>query len=118
MTILQGCANKFSICICAKRLGTLDRCTKSTVDDKLWEDTKGSRHTEEDCVVAGFTKTIVLEKDARVLAESVDDQTSSGIGETHSINVGIRVLGFAMLGQNTWRDFVNLAYKLEHGVIW
>ena len=36
---------------------------------------------------------------------------------THSVNVRIRVLGLAMLGQNTWGDLVDLADQLEHGII-
>lgn len=37
---------------------------------------------------------------------------------TYSIDVGVWVLGLAVLGQDTWGDLVDLADKLEHWVFW
>ena len=34
------------------------------------------------------------------------------------VHVRVWVLGLSMLRQNTWSNVVNLAYELEHGVIW
>jgi len=48
-------------------LRTLDRCTNSTVNDQLREDTNGTGDTKENCVVAGLGETVVLEKYTRVL---------------------------------------------------
>ena len=42
------------------------------------------------------------------------EQTGRG---TYSINIGVRVLGLAVLGQDARSDLVNLADQLEHGVI-
>lgn len=38
-------------------------------------------------------------------------------GRTYSINVGVGVLGLAVLSQDARRDLVDLADELEHGVI-
>lgn len=67
----------------------------------MGEDTNGAGDTEEDGVVAGLGEAVVLEED-------------TGVG----IDVGEGVLGLSMLGEDTWRDLVNLADKLEHGVVW
>lgn len=73
--------------------------TDGTVNDELGKDTNGTRHTEEYGVVVGLSQTVVLQQDTRV-----------------SVNIGVGVLGLAMLGQNARGDFVDLADQLEHGV--
>lgn len=35
---------------------------------------------------------------------------------TYCVDVGVRILGLAVLSQDTWGDLVDLADKLEHGV--
>jgi hypothetical protein len=66
---LKLSADKLGIGLSAERLGTLDRSTESTVNDDLRKDTKGTGNTEEDGVVVGFGKTVVLEEDTRVLQQ-------------------------------------------------
>lgn len=81
-------------------LGSLNGGTKSAVDDKLGKNTNGARDTEEDGVVVGLGKSVVLEKD-------------TGVG----IDVRVRVLGLAVLGEDTRGDLVDLGNELEHGVV-
>lgn len=64
---LKLSTDKFGVGLGAERLGTLDRSTESTVNDELRKDTKSTGNTEEDSVVIGFGKTVVLEEDTRVL---------------------------------------------------
>lgn len=64
---LKLSADKLGISLSAEGLGTLDRSTESTVNDELRKDTKGTGNTEEDGVVVGFGKTVVLEEDTGVL---------------------------------------------------
>ena len=70
------------------------------INDDLGKDTNGTRHAKEDSVVVGLRQTVVLEENTRM-----------------GINVGERVLGLAMLGKNLGGNLVDLADKLEHGVL-
>jgi hypothetical protein len=83
------------------RYEPLDRSTDSTVNDELGKYTNCSRDTKEDSVEVGFGETVVLEED-------------TGVG----IDVGEGVLGFAVLSEDLGSNLVNLADKLEHGVVW
>jgi len=74
--------------------------TDGAVNDELGKDTNGTRNTEEDGVVVSLGQAIVLEENTRV-----------------GIDVGVGVLGLAVLGKNARSDLVNLADKLEHGVL-
>ena len=74
--------------------------TDGAVDDKLGKDTNGAGDTEENSVVVGLGETVVLEED-------------TGVG----IDVGVGVLGLAVLGQDTGSNLVDLANQLEHGVL-
>lgn len=74
--------------------------TDGTVNDELGKDTNGTRHTKEHGVVVGLSQAVVLQKDTRV-----------------GINVGVGVLGLAVLSQDTGSNLVNLADQLEHGVL-
>lgn len=74
--------------------------TDSTVNDQLGQDTNGTRHTKEHGVVVGLGQTVVLQQDTRV-----------------GIDVGVGVLGLAVLGQHTRGDLVDLADQLEHGIL-
>lgn len=78
----------------------LNGCTNGTVNNELGQDTNGTRHTKEHGVVVGLGQTVVLEQDTRV-----------------SVNVGVGVLGLAVLGQDNRSDLVDLADQLEHGVL-
>lgn len=64
---LKLSTDKLGISLSAERLGTLDRSTESAVNDDLRKDTKGTGNTEEDSVVVGLGKTVVLEEDTGVL---------------------------------------------------
>lgn len=97
---LQLGTDQLGVSLGAERLGALDGHAQSTVDDQLGQDTQGSRHTEQDGVVVGLGQAVVLQEDTRV-----------------GVDVGVRVLGLAVLGQNTGSNLVNLADQLEHGVI-
>ena len=97
---LQSSTNKLGVSLSAERLGPLDRGTDGTVDDKLGKDTERAGHTEEDGVVALLGEAVVLEED-------------TGVG----VDVGVRVLGLAVLGENARSDLVDLADELEHGVV-
>ena len=81
-------------------LGALDRGTEGAVDDELGQDTNGAGHAKEDGVEAGLVQAVVLEQNARV-----------------RVNVGVRVLGLAVLRQDARRDLVHLADELEHRVV-
>lgn len=74
--------------------------TNGTVNDELGQDTNGTRHAEEHGVVVGLGQTVVLEQDTRV-----------------GVNVGVGVLGLAVLGQDAGGDLVDLADQLEHRVL-
>lgn len=63
---LQSCTNQLGPCLSAERLGALDRSSNCAINDELWENTNGTGYTEQDSVVAGFGKTVVLEEDTRV----------------------------------------------------
>lgn len=81
-------------------LGALDGGTEGAVDDELGKDTDGAGNTEEDGVVVGLGKTVVLEED-------------TGVG----VDVGVGVLGLAVLGKDLGGDLVDLGDELEHGVV-
>jgi hypothetical protein len=74
----------------------------------LRKDTNGSGDTEEDGVVVGLGQAVVLEEDTRVLLDV------SGLSiwriwiRSYSINVGVWVLGLAVLGENARSNLVNL----------
>lgn len=78
----------------------LNGSTDGAVNDELGKNTNGTRDTEEDGVVVGLGKTVVLEED-------------TGVG----INVGVGVLGLAVLGEDLGGDLVDLADEVEHGVV-
>ena len=78
----------------------LDRGADGTVNDELGKHTNGARHTEEDSVVVGLSQAIVLEEHTRV-----------------GIDVGVGVLGLAVLGEDLGGDLVDLADQVEHGVL-
>lgn len=92
--------DKLGPLVSGEGLGSLNGGTESAVDDELGKNTNGARDTEEDGVVVGLSKTVVLEKD-------------TGVG----INVGVRVLGLAMLGEDTRSNLVDLGDELEHWVV-
>lgn len=64
---LKLSTDELGVSLGAEGLGTLDRSTESTVNDDLRKDTKGTRNTEENGVVVGLGKTIVLEENTGVL---------------------------------------------------
>lgn len=97
---LKLSTNQLGVGLSAERLGALDGHTKSTVDDQLGKDTNGTGHTEQDGVVVSLGQTVVLEENSRV-----------------GIDVGVRVLGLSVLGQNAGGDLVDLADQLEQRVI-
>lgn len=74
--------------------------TDGAVNDELGKHTNGTRHTKEDSVVVGLGQAIVLEENTRV-----------------GIDVGVGVLGLAVLGEDLGGDLVDLADELEHGVL-
>src|SRR5690606_34726907 len=73
---------------------------KGTVDDQLGKNTDGAGDTEQDSVVVGLGETIVLQENTRV-----------------GVNIGVRVLGLSVLGKNARSNLVDLADKLEHGIL-
>jgi hypothetical protein len=97
---LKLSTDQLGVGVSAEGLGALNGHAKSTVDDQLGQDTKGTGHTEQDGVVVSLGQTVVLEED-------------TGVG----IDVGVGVLGLAVLGQNAGGDLVDLADQLEQRVI-
>ena len=67
ISFLQLSTNQLGVGLRAETLGALNGRTESTVNDDLRKDTKGTGNTEQDGVVVGFGKTVVLEEDTRVL---------------------------------------------------
>jgi hypothetical protein len=100
ITHLQLGADQLGVGLGAERLGPLNGGTDGTVDDELGKHTKSARHTEENSVVVLLSEAVVLEEDTRV-----------------SVDVGVGVLGLAVLGENAGGDLVDLADELEHGVV-
>jgi hypothetical protein len=98
---LESAANKLGICLSGEGLGTLDWCSNGAVDNELRKDSESAGDSKEDRVIVGFGETVVLEK-------------NTGVG----VNVGVWVLGLAVLGEDTWGNLVDLADKVEHWVIW
>jgi hypothetical protein len=98
---LQSSTNQLGVGLSAERLGPLNWGTHGTVNNELRKDTKRTRDTKEDGVVVLLGKAVVLEEDTRV-----------------GVDVRVRVLGLSVLGQDTGGNLVDLADKLEHGVIW
>ena len=96
----QSRPNQLRISLGRKRLGPLNGHTHGTVDDQLGQDPNRTTHTEQDGVVVLLRQTVVLEE-------------HTGVG----IDVGVRVLGLAVLGEDAGGDLVDLADELEHGVI-
>lgn len=66
---LQLSTNKLGVGVGAEGLGSLNGGAESTVNDQLGQDTEGTGNAEEDGVVAGFSQTIVLEKNTGVLKQ-------------------------------------------------
>jgi hypothetical protein len=97
---LQLGADQLGVSLGREGLGALDGGTDGTVDDELGKDTKSTGHTEEHGVVVLLGEAVVLEED-------------TGVG----VDVGVGVLGLAVLGENTGGDLVDLADELEHGVV-
>lgn len=91
---------KLNPLLSGERLGALNGRADSAVNDELGKDTNGAGNTKEDGVVAGLGQAVVLEENTRV-----------------GIDVGEGVLGLAVLSQDTRGNLVNLADKLEHGVL-
>lgn len=100
VTRLQLSTNQLGVSLGAERLGPLNGGTDGTVNDKLGKDTERAGYTEEDGVVVLLSEAVVLEED-------------TGVG----VDVGVGVLGLAVLGENTRGDLVDLADELEHWVI-
>ena len=100
VTCLQLCANQLGVSLSAERLGPLNGGTDGTVDDELGKDTERTGYTKENSVVVLLSEAVVLEED-------------TGVG----VDVGVGVLGLAVLGENTGGDLVDLADELEHGVV-
>lgn len=98
--ILQSGANELGVSLGAERLGPLDGRTDGAVDDELGKHAERTRDTKEDGVVVLLSEAVVLEED-------------TGVG----IDVGVRVLGLAVLGENAGGNLVDLADELEHGVV-
>jgi hypothetical protein len=98
---LQSSADQLGVGLSAEGLGPLNRGTDGTVNDELGKDTKRAGYTEQDSVVVLLSEAVVLEEHTRV-----------------SVDVGVRVLGLSVLGQNTGGDLVDLADELEHWVVW
>jgi len=92
--------DELSPLVSGEGLGSLDGGTESAVNDELGKDTNGAGDTEEDGVVTSLSETVVLEED-------------TGVG----INVGVGVLGLAVLGKDTGGDLVDLGDEVEHGVV-
>ena len=92
--------DELSPLVSGEGLGSLDGGTESAVNDELGKDTNGAGDTEEDGVVASLSETVVLEED-------------TGVG----VNVGVGVLGLAVLGEDTGGDLVDLGDEVEHGVV-
>ena len=97
---LQSCANQLGVSLSAERLGPLNGSTDGAVNDELGKDTEGAGDTEQDGVVVLLGEAVVLEKNTGV-----------------SVDVGVRVLGLAVLGEDTGSNLVDLADELEHGVV-
>lgn len=100
ITCLQLSANKLGVGLGAERLGPLNGGTDGAVDDELGKDTESAGYTEEDGVVVLLGEAVVLEEDTGV-----------------SVDVGVGVLGLAVLGEDTGGNLVDLADELEHGVV-
>lgn len=102
MQVLSGLQllDKLNPLVGGEGLGTLNGGADSAVNDELGEDTNGAGDTKEDGVVVGLGEAVVLEED-------------TGVG----VDVGEGVLGLAVLGQDAGGNLVDLADKLEHGVV-
>jgi hypothetical protein len=81
-------------------LGPLNSQAKSPVPEELGEDTDGAGDTEEDSVVAVLGEAVVHEEDTAV-----------------GVDVGVRVLGLTVLGEDTRDDLVDRGDDLEQGVV-
>jgi len=81
-------------------LRSLNRKTQSSVPNQTRQDTNGSGNTEQDGVVFVFLQTEVLEQDTRV-----------------RVDVGPRVLSFALFSQYIRDNFIESRDQLEHGVL-
>jgi len=44
--------------------------------------------------------------------------SSVGVKCTYGVNIGVWVLGLAVLGQDTWGNLVDLRDELEHRIVW
>ena len=97
---LQLGADQLGVSLGGEGLGALDGGTDGAVDDELGKHTESTRDTEENSVVVLLGEAVVLEED-------------TGVG----VDVGVGVLGLAVLGENTGGDLVDLADELEHGVV-
>lgn len=52
------------------------------------------------------------------MLERVNCHSFAGVDCTYGINIGVWVLGLAVLSQDTWSNLVDLRDKLEHRVLW
>ena len=82
------------------RLGALEGKTERAVPEKLGEHAKRSRDAKEHRVVVLLRESVVVEEDARV-----------------AVDVGPRVLGLAVLGENVGDRLVDRANNLEEGIV-
>jgi hypothetical protein len=76
--------------------GAFKRQAKSAVPEQLAEATEGTGNTEQDGVVILLYEIVVVQEHTTV-----------------RVNVGVGVLGLAMLGEHSRHDFVDGAYNLE-----
>lgn len=97
---LQSSTDELGVHLGGEGLGALDGGTDGAVDNELGKDTESAGHTEEDGVIVLLGETVVLEEDA-------------GVG----IDVGVGILGLAVLGEDTGGDLVDLGDELEHRVV-
>jgi hypothetical protein len=83
---LKLSTNQLSVLLSAERLGPLNRSTDSTVNDELRKDTQSTGDTKENGVVAGLSKTVVLEENTRVLCRiAISKRTLCRfVGEEHT----------------------------------
>jgi hypothetical protein len=81
-------------------LGSLNRKTKSTVPNQLGKRTETTRHTECGSVVKSLVEAVVVEQNSRA-----------------AVDVGVGVLGLAVLLENFRSDLTVLLDKLEDRVV-
>lgn len=81
------------------RLWSLDWQSESSVPDELCQWTETSADTESGSVVERVVETVVVEEHTRT-----------------AVNIGERILGFAVLSEDAWSDLTVLLHQLEDWV--